>query len=327
MKQYAYSLILLFAFFGAGVAQAETKLECPAVSIVSPSGIVAPGEIAIFIAAVDSKGLTISPQFRWSVRGGRILDGQETATIRLRRGDTDRTTADVVVGGLPVGCTNLFSETYSCACHDPGPVKLDQFSVHNKGEVDGRLKEISRILEENPNDQGYLFFSYPDKVTSKEMAAKESRFTSRILQAKNIDVLRLTKVRMRGGFELVQIWRVPPGAENPLCYECENGPSECPSITITGPTGIVPPGEPYEFTAKLVGELPKNKRYLWSVSKGQILEGQGTLRIRVYHVEDNAENLTATIKVVGLLRNCTNTAAAIVPPTDLPESASPDQFQ
>ena len=84
-------------------------------------------------------------------------------------------------------------------------------------------------------------------------------------------------------------------------------PSGCPSTSIMGPSGIVDAGEIAIFSATID---QKNRqldiKYLWSVSSGEIVKGQGTSFIEVRVSEGN---LTVTVKIKGLPEGCPNTAS------------------
>ncbi|MDQ3372682.1 MAG: hypothetical protein M3521_02175, partial [Acidobacteriota bacterium] len=55
----------------------------------------------------------------------------------------------------------------------------------------------------------------------------------------------------------------------------------CPTITVTGPTSAPKPDEPMTFTASLSEEAEKfNLQYNWTISGGEITEGQGTLAVK-----------------------------------------------
>ena len=83
-----------------------------------------------------------------------------------------------------------------------------------------------------------------------------------------------------------------------------NTNSGCPAVDVVGPSYIVEPGEPVAFTAILSeNSLNYDINYEWSVSSGEILEGQGTTRIKVLY-KDFGKNLTATVLLKGLPEIC-----------------------
>ena len=90
--------------------------------------------------------------------------------------------------------------------------------------------------------------------------------------------------------------------------------SVCPNISVQGPAGVIRTGETasYSFQIDIKG-LHLDPQYVWSVSAGQILNGQGTTSIDVRQL---GEALTVTVKVKGLPSNCPDTASetAIIDP-------------
>lgn len=72
----------------------------------------------------------------------------------------------------------------------------------------------------------------------------------------------------------------------------------CPTLTVTGPSEITAPGGVMTFTANLSGGSSEDYTYNWTVTAGEIIEGQGTPSIRVQTTADMAgQNVTATVEV------------------------------
>ncbi|MBX3243095.1 MAG: hypothetical protein KF685_01350 [Acidobacteria bacterium] len=87
-------------------------------------------------------------------------------------------------------------------------------------------------------------------------------------------------------------------------------PDGCPEISVTGPAGVIAPGDPISFTASIKGTVSKDIKYTWTVSSGNIIEGQGTQRILVELREDSTGlTITATVEVEGLPAFCPNAAS------------------
>lgn len=80
--------------------------------------------------------------------------------------------------------------------------------------------------------------------------------------------------------------------------------SNCPTISVTGPSSVVQPGETMTFTVN-VSDVDLDKiEYQWSVDKGTIMEGQGTPVIVVETSGLGDTALTATVKIKGLPNEC-----------------------
>src|SRR4051812_16750199 len=83
---------------------------------------------------------------------------------------------------------------------------------------------------------------------------------------------------------------------------------ECPTITIDCPTGSIILGQPSTITAHVEGGDPDAKlSYRWSVSSGKIVEGQGTLSIKV--LTEPGKHTTATLEIDGLENGCQRAAS------------------
>lgn len=102
----------------------------------------------------------------------------------------------------------------------------------------------------------------------------------------------------------------------------------CPQIYVDGPTGIGQPGEPLTYSVRMV---PSNNlpvlSYLWSVttSKGEVgmVRGQGTQTI---HVPWNGDDVSVTLKVIGLPVRCPDSASASFVYDEQPVAEKLDEF-
>ncbi len=83
--------------------------------------------------------------------------------------------------------------------------------------------------------------------------------------------------------------------------------AQCPTIYVDCPSAISQPGAPVKFTAMVIGAPPEGVGFIWAVSTGTIISGQGTPTIQVAY--KNPQSLTATVTVTGLPTSCTNNAS------------------
>lgn len=91
--------------------------------------------------------------------------------------------------------------------------------------------------------------------------------------------------------------------------------ADCPTIEVNGPVGIIGRWEPFKFAVNVKGKIKGEIKYRWVVSKGQIIEGQGTPEITV--VDPNgADSLTASVELLGLPEGCARTASETTPPNE-----------
>lgn len=110
--------------------------------------------------------------------------------------------------------------------------------------------------------------------------------------------------------------------------ECDDcfAPCECPTISVTGPSAVVQPGETMTFTANVSGGTQDSVTYDWSVDKGTIIEGQGTPVITVSTDGLEDTTVTATVNVGNLCENCpaSDSETGVVAP--LPKPVPIDEF-
>lgn len=113
-----------------------------------------------------------------------------------------------------------------------------------------------------------------------------------------------------------------------LAFGQEGELSKCPTISVTGPAGIVQPGNQFVFSGDLEGTIPKYLTYVWEVSVGKITNGQGTLRISVAPDwrSDVGKTMVATLKVVGLPEGCPNSDYGSAAVLDEPRVVLFDEF-
>ncbi len=84
----------------------------------------------------------------------------------------------------------------------------------------------------------------------------------------------------------------------------------CPKISVLSPAGIPEPDQPVIFTVEIGKEAEKFNTILkWNVSNGETIEGQGTNQIKVLWKDMCGTNLTATVEVSGLPKDCQTTAS------------------
>lgn len=82
--------------------------------------------------------------------------------------------------------------------------------------------------------------------------------------------------------------------------ECDCPPVDaaCPTLLISTPNDSVKAGETVTFMANVSGTSDSDLAYNWTVSQGEIIEGQGTPKIKVKTTHEMADsNLTVQVNV------------------------------
>lgn len=85
----------------------------------------------------------------------------------------------------------------------------------------------------------------------------------------------------------------------------------CPVVSMVGPAGIPKPGEPVTFTASIANAVQgSDLTYTWTARNGEIIDGQGTLQVKVSW-PDWCDNLLVNIEVHGLPETCPYKASEV----------------
>jgi hypothetical protein len=108
-------------------------------------------------------------------------------------------------------------------------------------------------------------------------------------------------------------------------YAQTNETLPCPTVSVAGQSFLSKPNEPIKFSANVDANGKDLKlEYIWFVSNGKIIEGQGTSAIKVEH--SWSKNLTVTIKVKGFPNKCPNTDSESMVIDPAPQAVKIDEF-
>lgn len=91
--------------------------------------------------------------------------------------------------------------------------------------------------------------------------------------------------------------------------ECEDGGDcVCPTLSVDAPALPAQAGEAMIFIANVTGGAADNLTYNWTISDGQIIEGQGTPVIKVAtNSKMVGKTVTATVEISGVCEVCPKT--------------------
>jgi hypothetical protein len=89
------------------------------------------------------------------------------------------------------------------------------------------------------------------------------------------------------------------------CFAQKN--ATCPQIKVISPDGKFMPGDEMPFSVSL-GEEAKNLNleYVWEISNGEIIKGQGTTAIIISTAGLAGTPVVTTVEIKGLPQNCAN---------------------
>lgn len=215
--------LLLLMQFGhqALSAQAEPvdNPDCPTVQVTGPAGIVAPGEIAWFEASItgaDPQALELV----WTTSTGKI--DKRYGKLKIGIPFTDdmaglSITVTVEVKGFPEECSRATDSETISYCGLPTPTLIEEYSLSVQAINKKALSVAVEELDNNPSNQMYIIEYFPSTGSTASISRKIKSTRDYFSQLK-FDLSRVTIVtaESEGNVPLTRIYRVPPGADNPV---------------------------------------------------------------------------------------------------------------
>jgi hypothetical protein len=210
MKTFIAVLIIGFAVAGS-LGQDRTN-GCPTLSMEGPAGIVAPGEVATFIAHMSGP-VPYNIKYSWAVSEGEILSGQDGASVEVMTPKPDfyRVVATVKVIGLPANCPYTASETYTLD-REPVPEQIDEYgAISLKAEMT-RLKRSAEKLKDHSYSQLYLIIYPSEEEDVQKRIDRLKRYSDTVTPDPNQLTVVIGPVLTKPK-SLMYI--VPPGSDDP----------------------------------------------------------------------------------------------------------------
>lgn len=322
MKQILHLFLFGFLFVNFLYAQSDSQ-KCPSISIEGPSGAPRAGDKIPFKLNIGNYFDTSNLKYIWSVDNGKILSGQGTHSIIIDQSGLDITslTATVTITGLPESCPNTYSESSVTHCGVEA-VLVNEYQKITSAEENKKLDILINELRNYPAARGIIQKSFPSGQSKADIYKHLKRILD-YLKSKDFDVTLITfGVIYDKNIEETKLYLIPPGADNPeIKGEILESKEllekltttklntqiylSCPTISVISSSSVTLPDEAFSFTADISkGYDTSNLKYVWTVSKGKIVNGQGTLKIDI--APQKNEFITATLAVQGLPANCDN---------------------
>jgi hypothetical protein len=208
----ALTLILAFAFIVS--AQVNPDSSCPTVD-VRGGGVPRPNETSYFTVDVDKKGKELKIEYVWTVRGGKIIEGQGTQTIAVKVLEEHNLSAEIEIKGFPEGCPNTASEMMEWLA-GPEAVKIGDFSNFNTPAEKALLEKLKNELPRCGTSQIYVIDKSSENISEEKMRQRARKISRLLTTRLNIEAQRITITRWNfSARDYTEIWLVPPGANIP----------------------------------------------------------------------------------------------------------------
>lgn len=203
----AVSVLLLFL---CGDISAQSQPSFVAGCLDAPRKVTAGEQTKFWVGTRTA--LTKTPTYNWTLSGGgEIVAGQGTSeiTVQTKYGVEERITATVELG-------NVFDETRKFSCTIETEKRkarlIDEYPFVVQGELKARLDSYFVELNNNPQDQGYIFI-FPKTAADQ---ARVERVIRDFIKWRKYDPSRVTIVGgEKGKRTVLQFWLQSPDADVP----------------------------------------------------------------------------------------------------------------
>lgn len=187
---------------------------CPTVSVSCPSDpkYYEPLE---FTATVTGGDPNVTPTYDWHVAGGEILEGQGTATIKVRAYEPKSVTGTVRINGFDESCSRTASCSTPIHADTPSPIKFDSYGRLSARNQKKRLNRFVAALRKNLSSQAFIYV-YASPESRPGSARKAIHDVKEYLTGNGIAEARIGTLDagLRDRF-IVELWIIPPGAVLP----------------------------------------------------------------------------------------------------------------
>ena len=165
----------------------------------------------------------------------------------------------------------------------------------NESFISG-MREFIRKLERSPKDTtGFVAIAqnrYQRQKIVKEMLRQRPTLKKRIEYTNAV-------CSYNKGWENTEFWLIPKGADEP--YTPRTCDPSCPDISILEPLGIDSVNKQITFTASIIGGGQDEPiTYQWTVTGGEIVNGQGTPSLVVKLRDLRVTSVTANLAIGGI---------------------------
>lgn len=211
MKNLFAASILILMFCIVSFAQTNQTLPCPKIDVIGPAGIIEPGDVATFTATLgDEKNYSIF--YVWTVTGGTIVEGQNTAVIKVSipfEVAGKSLSATVEVKGLPENCVSYSSEAPVISTGCRLPIDIDEYEKIPVKEEKGRLTNVASVLKNQPEMAVLFIIRVPKTEKYQSIKNRVSNISDYLTQVLKIPKERFGFVFSEDKFQSTRIQAIP----------------------------------------------------------------------------------------------------------------------
>lgn len=173
MRHLVISIVFLFLLSYATFAQEKTISTSPCVNLTANPSVLSFGEVVVITASLPNDS---TATYRWKIKGGEIIKGQDTNTLEIRAPSSGVLTATVEARNGETLCANSISlDVIGCGL----PREVDRYGKLSLAAEKARLDNVAAsFAEETDSIMRILILAQFGVKVSKTSA------TSRLARAK-----------------------------------------------------------------------------------------------------------------------------------------------
>ncbi|MFN2513153.1 MAG: hypothetical protein ABR568_17235 [Pyrinomonadaceae bacterium] len=187
---------------------------CPNVYITCPDRVEF-NQPVTFTSSLSGGSGNVTPNYNWTVSGGRIIEGQGTASIRVDTtglaGQTLRATLSM--SGYPLDCSA------TCSISFPVPLtckKFDEFGQLARNDEKARLDNYAIEMQNDPSSTAYVVVYPGRRGQSGQVQNQKTRIVDYLVNSRGFNAGRIVTIVGPPRDEMiVELWTCPQGAPPP----------------------------------------------------------------------------------------------------------------
>lgn len=226
-------------------------------------------------------------------------------------------------------CSLIFISAIT-AQDKPQAIKFAEYNdeAGNMQTLAEKAESFARRLQQEPAmTRGFIAYFRGSSYLSRN----QSRYSEVFIYLKDFATRNESRIDKEEGLQWggrslnysiyarAEFWIVPKDAEYPDIRAHECGLVECPTVGLEGDETVKNVREPQTFIANVRGGFGEEIEYRWTISAGNIIEGQGTPVIRVDLSNVKDKEVKIHLELDGVPDVCVREATLTTEISDKPE--------
>lgn len=182
MRHLVISIVFLFLLSSAISAQEKTISTSPCVSLTANPSVLSFGEVVVITASLPNNS---TAAYRWEVKGGEIIKGQDTNNLEIRAPSSGVLTATVEARNGETLCANSISlDVIGCIL----PREVDRYGKLPLAAEKARLDNVAfTFAQDAANSRILIMAEFGANMSESNVAARLVRAKKYLVRQRKID--------------------------------------------------------------------------------------------------------------------------------------------